>query len=311
MSRSLLALALATGFALPAWAAPPHVLTDIAPVHSLVSRVMAGVGEPDLLIPPGASPHFHALKPSDARKLREAQVVIKIGPQLSPWMDRPLTSMAGSARRLQLLEQPQTITLPARTGATFEPHAQHGEQHPDAHDHGDPQDGGAIDAHAWLDPENGKAWLPVIAKALSELDPEHAPLYHANAEAGAAEIEAAAQETRAMLAPLHDLRFVVFHDAYQYFERRFGLTATGAIALSDASPPGPARIAELRERVAALDVSCALTEPQFDLDLVRTVFDGHEVKTAIVDPAGASIPLGPQMYPELIRSVGRALADCD
>lgn len=313
MLRSLLAAALAAAFALPAWAAPPRVVTDIAAVHSLVSRVMKGVGEPELLIPAGASPHFYALKPSDARKLRDAQIVIKIGPQLSPWMDRPLTSLARGAKRLRLLEQPETMTLPARTGATFEPHRDHlGEEHHEADGHAhDGTEGGAIDPHAWLDPENGKAWLPVIAGALSELDPENAARYRANAEAGAAEIDAAVRDTRAMLAPVQDLRFIVFHDAYQYFEHRFGLKAVGAIALSDASPPGPARIAELRDQVAALGVTCALTEPQFDLDLVRTVFGGHDLKTAVVDPAGSAIPLGPDMYPELIRSVGAALTSCN
>lgn len=313
MRRPLLFSALTAFLAVPAWAEPPKVVTDIAAVHSLVSRVMDGVGEPDLLIPPGGSPHFYALKPSDAKKLRGAEIIIKIGPQLSPWMDRPLTSLAGQARRLRLLEQPETITLPARTGTTFEADHDHGHgDHDHAHgaeDHGHAHHEG-VDSHAWLDPENGKIWLGVIADALSEMDPENAERYHANAAAGVPEIDAAIEDTRAIIAPLQDLRFIVFHDAYQYFEHRFGLTATGAIALSDAMPPGPARVAELRERVAALGVTCALAEPQFDPDLIRTVFKGHDVKTAVVDPAGDSIPLGPQMYPELIRSVGRALADC-
>ena len=143
------------------------------------------------------------------------------------------------------------------------------------------------------------------------MDPENAERYHGNAVEGVKEIDAAVEDTREIVAPLRDLRFIVFHDAYQYFEHRFGLRAVGAIALSDASPPGPARIAELRDRVAAMDVSCALTEPQFDPDLMRTVFRGHDMKTAVVDPAGDAIPLGPQMYPELIRSIGRALAACD
>lgn len=310
MRRPLLFAALTAFLAAPAWAAPPKVVTDIAAVHSLVSRVMEGVGEPELLIPPGGSAHFYALKPSDAKKLRGAEIVIKIGPQLSPWMDRPLTSLAGQAQRLRLLEQPGTITLPARTGVTFEAGHDHDHDHDhgtEGHDHAEP---GAVDSHAWLDPENGKTWLGIIADALSGMDPENAARYHANATAGVEEIDAAIEDTRAIVAPVQDLRFIVFHDAYQYFEHRFGLTAAGAIALSDAMPPGPARVAELRDRVAALGVTCALAEPQFDPDLIRTVFKGHDVKTAVVDPAGDSIPLGPQMYPELIRSVGRALADC-
>lgn len=310
MRPFLLITALAAVLAAPARAEPPRVVTDIAAVHSLVSRVMEGVGEPDLLIPPGASAHFYALKPSDAKKLRGAEIVIKIGPQLSPWMDRPLTALAGSAQRLRLLEQPETLTLPVRGGATFDPHDHVGDHGDDEHEAGGPETDEAIDPHAWLDPENGKIWLGIIATALSEMDPEHAALYRANAEAGVDDIAAAAAETRAILAPVQDLRFVVFHDAFQYFEHRFGLSAVGAIALSDASPPGPARIAELRDRVAALGVACALTEPQFDPDLMRTVFHGHAIRTAVVDPAGDAIPLGPDMYPELIRSIGRALASC-
>ena len=125
------------------------------------------------------------------------------------------------------------------------------------------------------------------------------------------QLAALSREIEEGLAPVRGNNFIVFHDAYQYFEHRFGLRAAGAIALSDASPPGPARIAELRERVAALKVTCALTEPQFDLDLVQTVFEGHDLKTAVVDPAGSAIPLGPDMYPELIRSVGAALTSCN
>ena len=117
-------------------------------------------------------------------------------------------------------------------------------------------------------------------------------------------------DTRAALASVQDLHFIVFHDAYQYFEHRFGLNAAGAIALSDAAPPGPSRLAELRARVSDLSITCALTEPQFDADLVATVFRGHDITTAVIDPIGSSIPPGPQMYPELIRSVGTALADC-
>lgn len=311
MSRFLSVAALAVTIAAPAAAEVPRVVTDIAPVHSLVSRVMEGVGEPDLLVPPGASVHFYALKPSDAKKLRGAQIVIKIGPQLSPWMDRPLTSLAGSARRLRLLEQPETLVLPARTGSTFEPHEhehEHDHDHQAGHDHDRPD---AVDPHAWLDPENGKAWLPVIATALSELDPENADRYRANATAGAEEIDAAIAETRATVAPLKDVHFIVFHDAYQYFEHRFGLNAAGAIALSDAAPPGPARLSELRERVRDLDVNCALTEPQFDHDLVGMIFRGRNVATAVFDPVGSSIAPGPAMYPELIRSFGKALTACD
>lgn len=327
MSRPLLALTLAA-LAAPAAAEPPRVVADIAPVHSLVARVMQGVGEPALLVPPGASPHFHALRPSDAQALQSAQLVVTVGPELAPWLDRPLATLAGTATRIDLLHSPGTTVLPTRSSALFEAHSHddhaapddhgdhddhddhdHDHDH-DEHDDADSHDHGATDPHAWLDPENGKLWLDTIAAALAEADPDNAALYRANAAEGAAEIDAATADTRAEVAPLDGLRYVVFHDAYQYFENRFALPATGAIAISDASAPGPARIAELRERTAEMGVTCALTEPQFDPDLIATVFQGRDVATAVLDPIGAQIPPGPQMYPALIRSIGAALAGC-
>ena len=360
MSRSLLA-AVAASFplalgALPALAEGPRVVADIAPVHGLVARVMEGVGEPALLVRPGASPHGYAMKPSEAGALEAAQVVFFVGPELTPWLMRPIESLAPKAKQVELLAAPGTVTLPTRTGATFAPHdhgdeghdhgAEHDHDHAaeaaapaqapaaepdhdhdhadhdhdhgaeaaapapagDDHDHGHSHDG--IDPHAWLDPENGKAWTRAIAATLTELDPDHAAAYAANADAAVAEIDAAEADTRAALAPLGDLRFVAFHDAYQYLETRFGVSAAGSVSLSDASAPSPARIAELRQAVAAMGVSCALSEPQFDADLLATVFDGTGVKTAVIDPVGAAIPAGPGFYPTLIRSMGTALTAC-
>ncbi|KGJ15836.1 zinc ABC transporter substrate-binding protein [Paracoccus sanguinis] len=364
MSRSLLA-AVAASFplalgALPALAEGPRVVADVAPVHGLVARVMQGVGEPALLVRPGASPHGYAMKPSEAGALEAAQVVFFVGPELTPWLMRPIESLAPKAKQVELLAAPGTVTLPTRTGATFAPHdhgdeghdhgaeaaapaqapaaepdhdhdhADHDHDHDhaaeaaapapaaedhdhaapagDDHDHAHSHDG--IDPHAWLDPENGKAWTRAIAATLAELDPDHAAAYAANAEAAVAEIDAAEADTRAALAPLGDLRFVAFHDAYQYLETRFGVSAAGSVSLSDASAPSPARIAELRQAVAAMGVSCALSEPQFDADLLNTVFDGTGVKTAVIDPVGAAIPAGPAFYPTLIRSLGTALTAC-
>jgi len=320
MSRPLLLIALAA-LAAPAAAEPPRVVADIAPVHSLVARVMQGVGNPALLVPAGASPHFHAMRPSDAQALQSAQIVVTVGPELAPWPDRPLATLAGAATRIDLLHSAGTTVLPTRSSPLFEAHSHDDEHegHDHDHDHGEHGHGehghdghvhGPTDPHAWLDPENGKLWLNTIAAALATADPDNAALYQTNATEGAAEIDAATADTRTEVAPLSGLRYVVFHDAYQYFENRFDLPAAGAIAISDASAPGPARIAELRERTAEMGVTCALTEPQFDADLIATVFQGRDVTTRVLDPIGAQIPPGPQMYPALIRSIGTALAGC-
>lgn len=321
MSRPLFAVLAASfpvlSLAAPAAAEVPRVVADIAPVHGLVARVMQGVGEPALLVRPGASPHGYALKPSEAGALQDAQVVFFVGPELTPWLTRPIETLAPKAAQVELLAAPGTATLTTRTGATFAPH-DHGNHEHEApapapaptDDHGHDHDHVGIDPHAWLDPQNGKAWTAAIAAELSRIDPDNAAAYAANAQAASAEIDAAAADTAATLKPLGALRFVAFHDAYQYLEQRFGIRAAGAVSLSDASAPGPARIAELRGAVADLGVTCALSEPQFDADLLNTVFDGTGVKTAVIDPMGSDIPTGAQFYPALIRKLGAALQSC-
>ena len=317
------AVLLASGAAL---ADVPQVATDIAPVHSLVARVMEGVGEPSLIVRPGASPHGYAMRPSEARAVQGADAIFWVGPELEPWLEDALASLAPDAETVELLDLPGTQRLEFRTGATFAPHDNghdhdHGgddhdahahddedHQHAHAHDHDHAHDG--LDPHAWLDPENGKAWLDAIAATLAELDAENADAYAANADAGKAEIDAAADEAREILAPLSDLRFVVFHDAYQYFETRFGLSAAGAIALSDASDPSPARIEEVRNTVLDLGVTCVLAEPQFNQGLVQTVAEGSEVSSGVIDPMGSLIETGPDFFPTLIRTVAEELAAC-
>lgn len=159
-------------------------------------------------------------------------------------------------------------------------------------------------------PQNAQTWLDVIAAELSEHDPENAATYKANAEAGKQEIAATVAEISAKLAPFQDQQFIVFHDAYQYFEQGFGLNAAGAISLSDAGKPSPARVAEVRDVVAELKVSCVFSEPQFNPGLVATVLDGTGAGTAVLDPLGASLETGPQFYPMLLQSLGTAIADC-
>lgn len=322
---------LASGAAL---AEVPRVAADIQPVHSLVARVMEGVGEPSLIVQPGASPHAYAMRPAQARWLQEADAVFWIGPRLEPWLEDAIATLAPDAVTVELLDVPGTTTLDLRTGATFAPQ-DHRHDHAEAeghehHDHGavaddeheqeseeadhdhaaraHPRDG--IDSHAWLDPENGKVWLDVIAATLGEIDPDNAEAYAANAAAGKAGIDVAAAEAREILAPVSDLRFVVFHDAYQYFESRFDLSAAGAIALSDASDPSPARIEEVQNAVQVLGVTCVLAEPQFNQGLVRTVTDGSDVKSGVIDPMGSDIATGTDFYPQLIRSVAEELAAC-
>lgn len=320
-SLSAAAAAVAAGAAL---AEVPRVATDIAPVHGLAARVMQGLGAPDLILPPGASPHGYAMRPSEARALEQADAVFWIGAGLTPWLGAAIGQLAPDARVTGLLEVPGTVRLMFREGVAFEAHPHgdadenhreqpgedghgHGNDHSEAHgDHGDD----SIDPHAWLAPENGKRWLDVIAAELSALDPDNAGAYAANAAAGKTEIDAAAAKAAAALEPLQSKGFIVFHDAYQYFEQSFGLAAAGAISLGDASEPGPARIAEIRDKVADLGIACVFSEPQFNPGLVATVLDGTAAKTVVIDPVGTAIAPGPGFYPALLQELGQAMAAC-
>lgn len=318
----------------------PSVAADIPPVHSLVAMVMDGVGSPDLLVQPGASPHGYSLRPSEARALENADAVFWVGEGLEPWLEGSLEALAGDATVVELMETAGTTELPYREGATFEKHS-HGEDehHENAHGdedhaehehddhaeedghgheegeheeagHEDDHDHHGHDPHAWLDPENGRAWIDAIAATLSDIDPDNAETYRANAEAGKAELDAVINQVMADLAPVRGKPFVVFHDAYQYFETRFDVPAAGSIKLGDATDPSPARIQEVHKKVKDLNIECVFSEPQFNPGLVKTVFDGSDANTGLLDPLGTELNLGPDLYPQLIRNVGTGLAEC-
>jgi len=359
MSRNLLPLSLsATLLASAAWADVPKVATDIAPVHSLVSRVMDGVGEASLIVPSGATPHEYSLRPSEAAALQDADLVFWIGPDLTPWMENAIETLAGSATVSTLMETDGTLELPFRESALFEAHdhdakddhghddhahdeAAHDHEHDhdddhakddhadDAHshdDHGHDDHGhddhahddeghaghahGAHDPHAWLSLDNASVWLNAIAAQLSAADPENAGAYYANATAAREELDSLRTEVNAILDPVRRQNFIVFHDAYQYFENTFDFPASSAISFSDATDASPARIAEIQNRVTEQDIRCVLSEPQFDPKIVAAVMDGSEAKTGVLDPLGSDLDLGADLYGNVVRNLARALADC-
>ena len=329
MSRKLLTLSLTAALmGGAAYADTPQVAVDIAPVHSLVARVMDGVGTPDLIIQPGASPHEYSLRPSEAAALQNANLVFWIGPDLTPWLTDTIKTLAPDAAVTALMEADGTIELEFREGALFEAHAHeddddHVDEAHDDHDeearhddHDDEETGheghgqGAHDPHAWLSPQNAMTWLNVIAGQLSAADPDNAGAYFTNAAAGRTEMEALIGEVIATLDPVRDGQFLVFHDAYQYFEMDFDFPASGAISIGDASDPSPARIAEIQDRIAEQGIDCVLAEPQFNPGLVATVLDGTEAGTGMLDPLGSDLEPGPALYSQLIRNLSTALAGC-
>jgi len=280
--------------------AGPDVAASIAPVHSLVARVMRGAVTPHLLLPPGASPHDHALRPSDAAALERAALVFWIGPRLERWLMRSLTTLAAGARVVRLADTPGLTRLALREGAVFE-----------ARDHEtEPAHVDEIDPHLWLDPMNAKIWLGAIAAALAGADPARRVLYLANADAARAELDALTAEIDARLAPVRGRPFVVFHDSFRYFEHRFGIEAAGAVAPGDGRAPGPARIARIRAHIRALGTVCLFREPQFRSALIDTVAEDAGVRIALLDPLGASLRPGPDLYPALLRGLADSLTGC-
>lgn len=278
-----------------------EVVTSIAPVHSLVARVMQGAGTPYLLLPPGTSPHDHALRPSDAAALEQSELVFWIGPGLETWLEHPLATLASGARVIRLAESPGLTRLARREGAAFEADDDHSEGgHTD--DEADP--------HLWLDPSNAKLWLNTIASALAETDPRNQALYQTNAETAGDELDALVIQIDARLAPVRGRPFVVFHDAFHYFERRFRIEAVGAVALSDARIPGPARIVQIRERIRALKAICLFREPQFRAALVATVAEGTGIRIGQLDPLGINLEPGPDLYSDLLRGIADSIAGC-
>ncbi len=331
MSRKLLPLAMTTALmAGTAVADAPKVAVDIAPVHSLVARVMEGVGTPDLIIQPGASPHEYNLRPSEAAALQEADLVFWIGEDLTPWMEGAVDTLSAGAAVTELLDTDGTVLLDIRENASFEAH-DHGDEknnddhaedeehdehsHEEEHTHDDQEahEGhahGAHDPHAWLSPANAEIWLNTIAVQLSAADPDNADAYFANAAAAREEMATLSAEVTETLEPVKGGSFIVFHDAYQYFEDAFGFPASGAISLSDATASSPARIAEIQSRIRDEGVDCVMTEPQFNPGIVTTVLDGTEAKTGIMDPLGSDLEPGADLYPQLIRNLAKTLSEC-
>lgn len=293
----LTALALLIAALLGAHAgAAPSVLATIKPVHSLAAAVMQGSGTPELLIQGAQSEHSYALKPSDARKIERARIVFEVGPDLETYLVRPLATLAPRATVIVLELSPGIHLLPARRGGLWE-------------DGGDPDDG-PTDPHIWLDPENAIAMTAAIAAALVKADPAHASLYTANRDRQVAALKALERELDGTLAPLHGRLYLVFHDAYRYFEHRFGLSPLGAVTVAPDRPVGPRRIETLRRAILDGQIECVFNEPQFSPRLIDTLTEGTRARAGALDPLGASLAPGPDLYPRLLRNLAVSLGSC-
>jgi zinc transport system substrate-binding protein len=302
--RRWLALALVLLLALPARAATetgPRVVVSIKPIHALASAVMAGVGKPTLLVAGGQSPHTYGLKPSDARALNEAQLVFWVGPMIESFLIRPLASLDPSVHVVTLIEEPRLTRYPVRAvGAPEAKSAPETARVPIA----------ALDGHIWLDPQNAMVIVTRMREELAGLDPAHAGTYAENATATLARLTVLDHALSARLAPLREKPFIVFHDAYQYFERHYALAGIGAIALNPELQPGARTLKALRSRLVEQGALCAFAEPQFEPKLLGAITRGTETRLGTLDPEGAMLEPGADLYFILLNNLADSLAGC-
>lgn len=309
LSHLLLPLMLFSG---SANADGPRVVADIAPIHSLVSMVMDGVGQPQLLVPQNISPHHYSMRPSEAEALQEAQLVVYVGHDMSPWLEPVLETLAASASALDLSKVDNIMQLAYREGPIFDGHDEEGHDDHDEEGHDDHahHDHDGVDPHVWLDPMNAKLWLYAIASELTRIDPKNADRYDENARSSSRTITLAMAQAEGHLASGKDNGFLVYHDAYQYFEKRFNRVAVGSISLGDASKPSAKRLSELKALFGAQGISCVLTEPQYSSKIVDSVFGGFKPTIGVVDPIGIDLELGTTLYPELLENIALSIAQC-
>ena len=282
------------------------VVTTIKPLHSLIANVMDGVAEPSLIIDGSTSPHSFTLKPSHAKLLEEADLIFWVGEGMETFMERPLKSIVKNAEVVEFMEVESIEKLKFREESIFGDHDDH-DDHDDhagheGHNHGE------FDAHIWLDPNNAKEMVHEIAHELGHLDPANKDKYEANAETTIQAIDELIDDVSKDINK--DAKFVVFHDAYQYFEDRFGLRATGALTLNTDVLPGAKQIDEIQDVIKEKEIKCIFSEPQFNPKIISTIADDTNIKTGVFDPLGANIKSGKELYFKLISNLGNELKGC-
>ena len=353
------------------------VVTTIKPLHSLISGVMEGVGEPSLIIEGTSNPHTFVFKPSHAQMLEKADIVFWIGEDLEAFMEKPLDSLASNATKISFMELSSIEKLKFREENIFDNHDDHGHDDHDGHedeheghddhdddghkeddhddhghddhdghedeheghddhdhdghkeddhdDHGhDDHDGhedeheghdghdghhhGEFDAHIWLDPSNAIEMVLEISNELSEIDPDNAAKYEQNANKTIASLNNLIDEINSSIPK--DASYIVFHDAYQYFENRFGVSSAGALTLNPDVLPGAKQIDAIQDLIQNKNIKCIFSEPQYNPKIIETLAADMKISTGIMDPLGAFIDQGPEMYQSLILDIANSLKDC-
>ena len=310
------------------------VVTSIKPIHSLASYLMDGIGKPELIVDGYGSPHGFSMKPSHAKMLQNADLIFWVGEDLENFLEKPLKSIAKKAEKIELIEIKGLNVLKFRERNIFDEHDHddhdhddHGkkEEHDDHDDHGDhgkkeehddhdDHDGheghahGEFDPHIWLDTMNAKAMLNEMAEHLIENDPKNEAKYKSNLDKALKDIDKLTIEVMTELN--NSVSSIVFHDAYQYFEKRFNVNILGAFTVNTDVMPGAEQLAEIREIIEHDKVACVFSEPQFNPDIINAVAKDMKIKTGVLDPLGATLDSGKDLYFKLIRNMSASFKGC-
>ena len=306
------------------------VVASIKPIHSLASYLMDGVGKPDLIVDGYASPHGFAMKPSHAKMLQNADLIFWVGEDLENFLEKPLKSIAKKAEKIELMETKGLKKLEFRERNIFEEHGhdehkEHGHKedkhddhkHDEHKEHGHKEDKhddhhghahGENDPHIWLDPMNAKVILSEMAEHLIENDQENASKYKANLKKAQKDLDKLTKKVKSQLNK--DFKSIVFHDAYQYFEKRFDVNVLGAFTVNTDVLPGAEQLAEIREVIEHEKVSCVFSEPQFNPDIIKAVAKDTNIKTGVIDPLGATLNPGKTLYFDLISNMSKSFKGC-
>ena len=289
-----------------------QVVTSIKPIHSLASLLMDGIGAPKLIVDGSNSPHNFTLKPSHAKMLQNADLVFWVGEDIETFLEKPLDTVAKKARKIELMEISQLKKLKFREKNIFEGHDDHGHGKKDDHGHGKKDDHGHAhgehDPHVWLDPLNAKVILKVMAKNMKMMDKKNSAKYDANLKKANAKIDGLVSEINKVINK--NAKYVVFHDAYQYFEKRFGLKTLGALTLNTDVLPGAEQLKDIRKVIKEEDAKCIFSEPQFNPKIIKAIAKDTNIKTGVLDPLGADLKNNKDLYFKLLNNLSSSLRKC-
>ena len=287
------------------------VVASIKPIHSLASYLMDGIAKPDLIVDGYASPHGFAMKPSHAKMLQNADLIFWVGEDIESFLEKPLNSIAKRAEKIELMDIKGLNVLEFRERNIFDDHDGHAKKKKDEHDDHDDHEGhahGEYDPHIWLDPINAKVILKEMTEHLIENDSKNASTYKSNLDKALKDIDKLTMDVMTELN--QSVASIVFHDAYQYFEERFNVNILGAFTVNTDVMPGAEQLAEIREIIEHDKVSCVFSEPQFNPDIIKAVAKDMNIKTGVIDPLGATLDPGKDLYFDLINNMSSSFKGC-